>query len=93
MVNPVAAFLAGREQWRVVAQDLTSGRIKSGAFYVYIGHGDGGPLELPVGDLDPGDWQHNSASLAHELAVALLQRYSQSWVVTTVGCWSARQTM
>jgi hypothetical protein len=88
--NPVAAFQAGYELWRTVAIDLTSGKLKSGSFYPYIGHNDGAPLEPPMGDLDPADWQVDLASLAHELGLALALRYPQVWVVTTVGCWNPR---
>lgn len=79
----------GTELWRQPAADLTSGAVKSGRFYIYVGHGDGGSLGLPMGDLSPGGWEVATSRAAMNTAAALLQRYPQVWIVTTVGCWNA----
>lgn len=88
--DPVRRFdHYGHELWRAVAHGIRSGAVKSGRFYVYVGHNDGGALELPLGDLAPGGWELPAARVAHTLAQAMTQRYPQAWVVTTVGCWEA----
>jgi hypothetical protein len=90
VVNPVAQFVhVNDEMWRQVAADLQSGAIKSGRFYIVVGHGDGGSLGLPMGDLSPKEWEVATARTAHDTARLLTQRYPQVWVVTTVGCWNA----
>ncbi len=77
------------EMWREAAAGIKSGAIKSGRFYLMIGHNDGGPLTLPMGDLSPADWEIAGARRAQALALDLAERYPQVWVVTTVGCWAA----
>jgi hypothetical protein len=92
VVNPIAQFVhVADEMWRLVAAGLQSGAIKSDRFYVYVGHNDGGSLGLPMGDhdLSPDNWCTPSARAAQQTALALTGRYSQVWVVTTVGCWNA----
>lgn len=91
ILDPVSAFEnQGRERWRTVAQQLRSGRIRSGRFHLFVGHDDGGPLEpvlpevLPAGQVPVSDW----SSDAYATATALTGRYPQVWVVTTIGCWS-----
>lgn len=81
----------GNELWRQVAQGLSTGALRSGRFYVYVGNNDGGPLTAPMGDTDyPAGWGYPDAVTAQSTAGYLLaQRYSQAWVVTTVGCWNA----
>lgn len=88
IANPVTAFeLQARELWRLVAQDLRSGKMRSGRFYIWIGHGDGGPLERPLDELVPGEQDFIGASRAHEVALQLARRHPQVWIVTTVGGW------
>lgn len=88
--HPVWQFeQAGSELWRHAAQGIRNGSIKSGRFYVMVGHNDGGSLGYPMGDLAPGEWETGTAATAHRIARGLIQRYPQVWVVTTVGCWNA----
>jgi hypothetical protein len=90
VVNPIAQFVhVNDEMWRLVATGLQDGSIKSDRFYVFIGHNDGGPLELPVGEVSAAQWGFAGAAGAQTVARALTQRYPQVWVVTTVGCWNA----
>jgi hypothetical protein len=52
IANPVNAFeLHGREMWRLPAIALRSGEMRSGMFYPWIGHADGGTLERPLDEL------------------------------------------
>lgn len=89
IVNPVVAFEdQGREQWRVIAQQLRAGRLRSGSFYIFVGYGDGGPLERPVDELADVTREWSCADMAHETALDLVRRYPQVWVVTTVGAWN-----
>ena len=76
------------ELWRRVAADLRSGAIRSDRFYLYVGHGDGGSLDLPT-DGDTGTWVFPGAPEAQAIGKALAQRYPDVWIVTTVGCYSA----
>jgi hypothetical protein len=93
IVNPVAQFIhVNDEMWRVAAHMLLDGSIKSGSFYLFVGHNDGGSLGLPMGDMSPAQWEVANARVATETAEALTQRYPQVWVVTTVGCWNAVRT-
>lgn len=88
IVNPVTAFEdQGRELWRVIAQQLRAGQLRSGQFYVFVGHGDGGPLERPLDELQSNEQVIAYADIAHETALDLTRRYPQVWVVTTVGAW------
>lgn len=88
--DPVSQFERfGSEMWRQVATGIRNGSVKSDRFYVFVGYRDGGPLELPMGDLSAGQWEVASARTAHATAQALTARYPQVWVVTTVGCWNA----
>lgn len=92
--NPVAAFeQQGREMWREVARQLRCGDLRSGRFYLWIGHGDGGPLERPLDELLPNERVFSDATLAHETGLDLTRRYPQVWVVTTVGCWDITSGM
>lgn len=85
--NPVAAFEQElRETWRILAQEIRAGQIPPNRFYVWVGHGDGGPLDRPAEDLDGGPFA--DATTAHEMAMQLISRYPQVWVVTNVGCWN-----
>ncbi len=89
IVNPVAAFEEhGRELWRQVSQQLRSGQLRSDRFYLFVGHGDGGPLERPLDELLDNERAFAHAQAAHETGLDLTRRYPQVWVVTTVGCWS-----
>jgi hypothetical protein len=89
ITDPVSAFeIQGRERWRQVAQQLRSGQIRSGRFYLFVGHDDGGPLERPLNVLLDSEQEITLASVAYETGLDLTRRYQQVWVVTTVGCWS-----
>jgi len=89
VADPVTRFeVQGVELWRIVAQALRSGRIRSDRFYLYVGFDDGDPLDLPT-DGDCNTWVFPGAAGAQAIARALTQRYPQVWVVTTVGCWNA----
>lgn len=88
IVNPVVAFEEqGRESWRGVAGELRAGRMRSGHFYLWIGHGDGGPLERPLDELLSNEREFARADTAHETGLDLTERYPQVWVITTVGGW------
>lgn len=90
--DPAGRFLhLIEERWRLVAAGLSSGRIRSDRYYLYAGMDDGGPLDLPT-DGEIGTWTFADAHTAHSIALALLERYEQVWVVTTVGCWNAART-
>lgn len=96
MADPVAAFeVMGRERWRVVAQQLRSGQIRSGHFYVFVGHNDGGPLERPPAEVFPAGQAGELAFAkdAYDTGLGLVERYPQVWIVTTVGCWSVSSGM
>lgn len=87
--NPVAAFeLQGREKWRVVSRQLRSGQLRSGRFYLFVGHDDVDVLERPASELFDADREWEIADLAHETGLDLTRRYRQVWVVTTVGAWN-----
>jgi hypothetical protein len=91
IANPVNAFeLHGREMWRLPAIALRSGEMRSGMFYPWIGHADGGTLERPLDELLDNGREVAHASVAHETALDLTRRYSQVWVLTTVGGWDMR---
>lgn len=88
LANPVLAFeQQGRELWRGVAKDLRAGQIATNRFYLWVGHGDGGPLERASDEVLP-EREFIEATVAHETALDLTRRYPQIWVVTTVGCWN-----
>lgn len=89
VLDPVLRFDRGGELWRQTAMGIRNGGIRSGRFYVMVGHNDGGSLGLPMGDLSPAEWEAVTAQGAHRTARGLTQRYPQVWVVTTVGCWNA----
>lgn len=87
--NPVSAFeLQGREKWRAISQQLRSGQIRSGRFYLFVGHNDGGALERPLDELLDIEREIAHAPVAHEVGLDLTRRYQQVWVVTTVGAWN-----
>lgn len=89
VADPVDRFeVQGVELWRIVSQALRSGVIRSDRFYLYVGFDDGAPLDVPT-DGDRDAWVFAGAAGAQTIARALTQRYSQVWVVTTVGCWNA----
>jgi hypothetical protein len=89
MIDPVAAFeLEGRDQWRNVSQQLRNGQLRSGRFYLFVGHDTGEPLERPPDELLSSEREIAHAQIAHEVGLDLTRRYQQVWVVTTVGCWS-----
>lgn len=89
VADPVARFeIQGVEQWRIVAQALRAGTIRSDRFYLYVGCDSDDPLDRPT-DGDRNTWVFPGAAGAQTIARALTQRYSQVWVVTTVGCWNA----
>ncbi len=88
IVDPVSAYeVQGRELWRQVAHDLRAGQLRSDRFYIWIGHGDGGPLERPLDELLDNEREFGNARVAHETALDLTCRYPQVWVITTVGGW------
>jgi hypothetical protein len=88
ILNPVVAFEdQGRELWSEVAMKMRSGKIRSGHFYIWIGHGDGLPLEQPIDELLSNEQEFANASTAQETALDLARRYPQVWVITTVGGW------
>jgi hypothetical protein len=87
VTNPVVLFEEqGWELWRGVAQDLPAGQIAVNRFYLWVGHGDAGPLERAPDELVP-EREFAHASRAHQAGVDLTGRYPQVWVVTIVGCW------
>jgi hypothetical protein len=94
LANPVEAFeVEGRERWRYVAQQLRSGQLRSGRFYLFVGDDTGAPLERPPDVLLDPEIDIAHAQIAHEVGLRLTRRYRQVWVVTTVGCWSISSSL
>lgn len=86
-------YLLERElqlMWTRIAHDLSRGSLRSGSFCVYVGYGDGAELVPPNGDLSPREREFVSHRAAQAAGQALLQRYPQVWVMTTVGGWNVR---